>query len=243
MPNWTMSEIQTSNPNIIPQFIEKTQETHQGNTYDVYNFDFNELIPMPESLNIESGSNTDRAVCYYISERLTIPVEQTNLSNLISNMFNKDWASEVYSRVATWAETATDEEKEKLYKLGQTYMYNRENFGFYTWYEWRNFYWMTKWPACESNFDPNNPTYTSFSTAWSAPLPIFEKMCELFPNDEISFHCEYEEGFVVEYENVDGELVQTNEYDLSYDDEDEEDEEYEYEEDTEAPDYDDSDAE
>jgi hypothetical protein len=231
-----MSEIQTSNPNIIPQFVEKTQETHLGKTYDVYNFDFNKLIPMPESLNIESGSRTDLSLAYKTTERLTIPVEQTNLSALISNVFCKDWASEVVSRVAAWVETASDEDKDNLYDMGATILHNMQAYGHKDWYSWRNANWQTKWNACDSNFDENDPCYISFSTAWSAPLPIFEKMCELFPDSEISFHCEYEEGFVVEYENVDGKLVQTNEYDLSYDDDEEEDEEYD--EGTEIPDYD-----
>lgn len=210
MPNWTYNEIKTNNPEVIPTFMD-----------DGGNFDFNKLIPMPESLNIESGSNTDRAIAYYVTERLTIPVEQTNLSKLISNMFNKDWAHEVFNRVTTWAETASEEDKEKLYSMGCQYLYNKENYGCYTWYEWCNNNWGTKWNACESSFDKNDPCYISFSTAWSCPEPIFQKMCEMFPDAEISFHCEYEEGFVVEYENENGGLVQTNEYDL-YDEEDEE---------------------
>lgn len=211
MPNWTYNEIKTNNPEIIPTFMDKDG-----------NFDFNKLIPMPESLNIEAGSQTDRAIAYKVTERLTIPVEQTNLSKLISNSFCADWAAEVVSRVTAWAETASDDEKEKLYTMGQQYMYNYQNHDHhFHWYSWAVEKWGTKWGACDSSFNENNPCYISFSTAWSAPLPILEKMCELFPDSEITFHCEYEEGFVVEYENVGGELVQTNEYELNYDDEDE----------------------
>ena len=75
--------------------------------------DFNKIIPMPESLNIESGSTTDRAIAYYVTERLTIPVERTNLNELISNMLNDNWAREVVRRVAESVKTESEEEMEK----------------------------------------------------------------------------------------------------------------------------------
>ena len=209
MPNWTYNIIKTNNPTIIPSLMD-----------DAGNFDFNKLIPMPESLNIESGSNVDRAICYYVSERLTIPVAETNLSKLISNSFSNNWAEEVASRVAKWAEEASDKEKDKLYAMGEQYVFNRQNYGFFTWYEWNIANWGTKWNSVNSSFDEKYPCSISFDTAWSAPEPIFQKMCEMFPNAEITFHCDYEEGFVTEYENQNGELVLVNEYDYM-DDEDE----------------------
>lgn len=155
--------------------VSKVLNLIKGN--DEY-IDFNKIIPMPESLNIESGSNTDRAIAYYITERLTLPVWQTNLSSLISNMFSSNWANEVVSRVVTWAETASDEEKDKLYNMGKQYMFNRENYGFYTWYDWCRYNWDTKWNAYSSSFDANSNTI-EFDTAWSCPLSVLDKLAEM----------------------------------------------------------------
>lgn len=90
-------------------------------------FDFNKIIPMPESLNIEYSTITDQAIAYKVTERLTIPVDQTKLSELISNRYSEDWPRQVVSRVTTWAESATDEEKDKLYAMGKQYVFNKEN--------------------------------------------------------------------------------------------------------------------
>jgi len=37
-------------------------------------FDFNKIIPMPKSLDIESGSMTKECIMYYLTNRCTIPV-------------------------------------------------------------------------------------------------------------------------------------------------------------------------
>lgn len=207
MPNWTINCITTDNPEIIPTFI------NEG-----VGFDFNKLIPMPESLNIEDGSITHEAIAYFITERLSIPYTETNLNNLLSNMFDKNWAATVVERLKKrkWNKGYS---KKKLYEMGKQYMFNYEHYGCFTWYQWRNKYWNTKWNACETYYDKDNPTEVTFDTAWDAPEPIFEKMCAMFPDSEINFNCEYEEGYVEEYENDNGILVKTNEYRIDEDEE------------------------
>ena len=208
MPNWTYNTLKTNNPNIFPSLMD------EGG-----NFDFNKLIPMPESLNIESGSSTDRAIAFYLTERLTKSASEVGLDKYVSNMFDNNWAETVVERLKNY--DMSNEEADKLYSMGKQYLFNRENYGCYTWYEWCNRNWGTKWGACETCFSADELCEVSFSTAWAAPEPIFQKLCEMFPDAEINFHCEYEEGFVIEYENENGGLIQTNEYELNYDDEDE----------------------
>ena len=65
MPNWTYNEIRIKgDKNTIASIKEfvKSEESE---------FDFNKIIPMPDSLNIESGSRTDRAILVYLSDKLT----------------------------------------------------------------------------------------------------------------------------------------------------------------------------
>ena len=168
-------------------------------------FDFNKIIPMPESLNITEGTITDQAIAYKVTERLTIPVDQTKLSELISNHHSEDWPRKVVSRVTTWAESATDEEKDKLYAMGKQYVFNKENYGHFTWYGWSIANWGTKWNAEEVSL--KKKTFR-FDTAWSPCSPVIRALVKRFPEAHIIF--QYSEpgcGFCGVEEYKDGVLV------------------------------------
>lgn len=141
------------------------------------------------------------------------------MSTLISNSFSKDWAGEVIDRLKNRDLKGTFYPEDMLYEMGKQYMYNHENYGSFTWYDWARDNWGTKWNACDTYYDANIPTAVEFNTAWCAPVPIFEKMCAMFPESVISFCCEYEEGYYVEYANYNGELETTYEYDTNDEDE------------------------
>lgn len=63
----------------------------------------------------------------------------------------------------------------------------------FNWYNWNNRNWHTKWDACNPEIDINSDTNIQirFDTAWSPPMPVFEKMVSMFPG--LSFHIEWEE--------------------------------------------------
>lgn len=183
MPNWVQNEIIFENAG--DEKVEALiREVKLATESEDYTFDFNKLIPMPKSLEIESGSNTDRAIAYYVTERLTVPVEQTNLSELISNHFSNDWANEVVSWLKNSPETST-EVWDKLYEDGKQYMYNREHYGCYTWFDWCCRNWGTKWNACNAEWDLDNGTLV-FQTAWSPPIPVIETLAEKYPDIEFT---------------------------------------------------------
>lgn len=175
-------------------------------------FDFDKIIPMPESLNIEAGSTTDEAIAYYVTERLTIPIEQTNLSELISNNFSDNWAHKVVSRITPWAKNASDEDKDKMYLLGKQYMLNKENYGFFHWYDWRIENWGTKWNSEDVCLDGNT---FGFETAWSPCSPVILALAKRFP--EAAFRYVYDEsgmGFCGAEEYRNGKLVYSLEADF-----------------------------
>lgn len=59
MPNHVRNKVKMTGIVNLPLFTTKTDEyTKEQFTF----FDFNKLIPMPESLNIESGSSEDVAI-------------------------------------------------------------------------------------------------------------------------------------------------------------------------------------
>lgn len=49
--------------------------------------------------------------------------------------------------------------------------------------DWAREHWGTKWDAY--NCERLNDTSVSFQTAWSTPLPVFEKLSSIFPDDVI----------------------------------------------------------
>lgn len=65
--------------------------------------------------------------------------------------------------------------------------------GFASWYEWANECWGTKWGAYRFSEVSAEPFVIMFETAWSFPLPVFERLAEMFP--VLTFDCAcYDEG-------------------------------------------------
>lgn len=154
-------------------------------------FDFNKIIPMPESLNIESGSVTDQCIMYYLTESCTVPIscmdeEKSNLlRKLVSNIFSKsdEWMWTIFKRVAERAFKAAESERNTMYQKGQTYVGNYQKYGHTTWYDWCCYKWGTKWNAY-SNEQEDEDTI-SFETAWSNPEPVMLKLSEMYPDSMI----------------------------------------------------------
>ena len=153
-------------------------------------FDFNKLIPMPESLNLESGSSTDENVIYYLTEKCTIPFgcleeeKKTLAREMVHNLFSGEkWAEEVFRRVNEKAYRESEGQKNKRYENGKTYVSNYQQYGCTTWYDWCYKYWGTKWNAYSFEFLDDNTI--KFETAWSCPEPVIKKLAETYPDSHI----------------------------------------------------------
>lgn len=208
MPNWTRNSVETNNPEVIKAIMNQDGKV-----------DFNVLIPMPEALNIEEGSKKELAITYFVTERLTVEPENTELSKLIPKMYSPLWVDEnltqlieqTYRRTFEFCEKAEQSKLDELYRMGKQYLHNYTNYGYFTWYRWSKDKWGTKWNAIDSDVDytiDGIPKRVSFCTAWCEPLPIYEKLCTMFPDDMIVFQAIYEGGGFAEYENWDGTLTQ-----------------------------------
>lgn len=53
--------------------------------------------------------------------------------------------------------------------------------GYPGWYSWRCANWGTKWDCFGFKLISTSPVVFKFDTAWSFPLPIFEKLQEIYP--------------------------------------------------------------
>ena len=148
--------------------------------------DFNKLIPMPPELEIEAGSRTTAGFKKYMAF-----LAVTGLHTEMEPAY-----------LATYPEIDREE-----WELGKQAFHNLQNFGYPTWYEWRNQNWGTEWNARGSEISDGR---LSFLTAWNAPKPVIEKLSEMFPtvsihhawaDEDIGFNCgerTYQNGAVTQ---------------------------------------------
>jgi flagellar hook protein FlgE len=122
--------------------------------------DFDKIIPMPDDLQIESDSYV--TILEPTRFRPIPPkwVIDKELNNLINTKGETDPVTLNFKKA----------------------MENVEKYGHATWYTWRVGKWGTKWNAYKYNDSRNTNSTIYFQTAWSAPLPVIEKLSEMFPN-------------------------------------------------------------
>ena len=176
MPNWVKNRMFINGND---EQVEKVLNTILNDVGDV---DFNKIIPMPSSLNVENSSKA--TLGYRIVTHTGDKFDTLNFAKM------------------------TKEEQDKCIELGNIYKENLEKYGHTDWYGWRLDNWDTKWNASETFYDG---TYVEFSTAWSAPLEIYNALAKMFPNIEISFDWADEDaGYNVGSGNLDdGKLYYT----------------------------------
>jgi hypothetical protein len=170
MPNNITNQLKVTGSNeqvekIFNQIRNKKKDTEENKCF----IDFNNIIPMPESLNITSGSSVDNAICILnddkkgLLEMLDYPwVKDENITNiedlkkrLLKNLSPKD-----------------------LHE-GKLSLDNIRNYGHKDWYSWSLANWGTKWNAySQFQIDEN---IISFDTAWATPYPLMEELSRMFP--------------------------------------------------------------
>lgn len=135
--------------------------------------DFNLVIPMPEELNIESGSATDYGM-YIIkhNEGDKSAFDSIKWFPWLNDCkTNKEVAEKLKDRADLIA--------------GKKALNNLKKYGHKSWYGWCREHWGTKWNAygcevLEYPFDERMKYY--FETAWDIPIPILNKIAEDNPN-------------------------------------------------------------
>lgn len=174
MPNYVRNKITFSgNSEEILDMLKHIQNDDLG----IGSIDFNKLIPMPESLNIECGSRTTQGV-----KMVKDFIMKLTAGELVSIQNN-----EQLEKVLTEQTKNVPDESRPSWELGVKATLNKMKYGAATWYEWSIENWGTKWNSCD--FGESGVTFENntiqFDTAWSAPHPILAKLAETNPN--ISF--------------------------------------------------------
>lgn len=183
MPNHVMNKIKLINAVDYSNVVERCCTVNEdGHTV----FDFNRLVPCPESLRIESGTVTDNALyAYCLLNGYKCPLKRWYI----------DIAKE---RIGVTSEAANEwlsKQNIDVLSIGKTAYDNYRKFGTTTWYDWCCSHWGTKWNAYGCNFDYDNKVIT-FQTAWSAPDPVIYAMHSFLQNVEFEwFYADEDRGY------------------------------------------------
>lgn len=149
--------------------------------------DFNKIIPMPESLNIEAGSRTDDAlyVCMVAlnpsAPDMGFPKlsseEYQKLENIVGRSKGEQFVKPDTQRISRILKYTTLSD---AIATGQVVISNFLQYGCGDWYSWCNRNWGTKWNAYEVHIDQESQSI-HFLTAWDAPMPVMDKLSQMFP--------------------------------------------------------------
>ena len=144
---------------------------------EVMLIDFKKIIPMPESLNITSGSQVDNGIAVLLFQR-----------GKVSKDLNKmlDWPWVKSEGITTTSELVDFLIKDNRVNLEEAAVAldNLEKYGYKDWYEWSYAKWGTKWNAYDMYELEDNAI--QFDTAWSSPVSLIGTLSEMFPEVEIS---------------------------------------------------------
>jgi len=173
MPNWVTNVLRIDCDDATLDKIKKSVASEKSV------FDFNKIVPMPDSLMIDDISDASWAlhVLYYKPKSEATDADPYG---------EEDWDdTDKYK-----APYSTDEEirkrfdklpearKEQSIELAKQYKHNIDNYGCKTWYEWSCENWGTKWNSSQPEAEGDE---IRFDTAWSTPYPIFKKLSEMYP--------------------------------------------------------------
>ena len=190
MPNWCENKLQISCDHAQAEQIRPKlfSQTENGQWY----LDFGLLVPMPESIYIESSSCGDRAMDFL---KLS-PNKSLTLSLLKKYVFSpaidRIYAKAKHHRWSVgdfnhWLQKRPDEQKALWLNLplGQQYLSNLSQYGYKDWYDWSNAKWGCKWNVCPDNcqviFNDDGSIDCIFDTPWGPPDAWFSSLCTAFP--------------------------------------------------------------
>ena len=161
----------------ITEILDAIKNDEEG----IGSIDFNKLIPMPETLNIECGSSTLKGLEMFSDMR----GKYEKLMQILNTTPDSEkfmFAVKLKKKLEKEIKDMSEEDR-KLFDLGKRAFENIQNYGAPTWYEWSVDNWGTKWNAYDFDYDKDKTIY--FNTAWSAPHNILQALSEKYPEVQL----------------------------------------------------------
>lgn len=179
MPNHIVNVIEFSSAEAAKKVVTEAKTSDRE-------FDFNTLIPMPESLDIESGSRTDEALILYelYTERPLNLFERNrffDMERLIADRLLEKIGVLTKEKILAWCKAQDFD----YLARGEVVYSNYKKYGAKTWYDWCIENWGTKWNAYEVKFD--GTCKLTFQTAWAMPEPILKALTAKYPDADFTW--------------------------------------------------------
>lgn len=167
----------------------KNEDADKGEHDPDVIFDFGKIIPTPECITkTQSSSVVSDAYWALYGERLP---GTFGFGDPLDNRYYRD------NNITSREELKAFIEKEwpDAIPAAEASRQAMNETGCPTWYEWNSRYWGTKWNAYSFKVEKEEDGRLEFvfDTAWSFPIPVFQKLTALFPQLEIDAAC-FDEG-------------------------------------------------
>lgn len=206
MPNNITNQITFGSDSAALTAFQKMLHDMRREGQPLGSFDFNKLLPMPEELNMESGSRT------YKGQKLVTEYHQV-LEDLERQ--KPSLSPEEYTRGIEQIEELYQEKRmtdPEIWALGERAYINVQKFGSPTWHDWCNRNWGTKWNAYQPHPLREDDHTMCFFTAWDAVLGIITLLSKKYPEQTITYRWADEDiGYNVgEFILKGGEIIDEN---------------------------------
>lgn len=184
----------------LQEILEFIQCDYAGedSEYGIGTIDFNKIVPMPKSLDIESGSKTQEGIRLYLTAINYLidyydDAEKLSASEFLKLMENESFQDyleqERLLEILPLTPAQIDDLRsrgslDELLSYGKICVENICNYGVPTWSQWCCENWGTKWNGYDFCYTPGSHTI-SFTTANGTPDPVFERLSALYEDVEI----------------------------------------------------------
>ena len=155
-------------------------------------FDFNKVVPMPESLHLEASSVTYNGVEVYLTaidpDAPDYGVAKTSKPELYKILDTINRSDYRFLRKPPLTQDQIDSYTKltnfsQLVAVGRQAVDNMVKYGSFTWYDWSIKNWGTKWNSYDAYNTSSYDGYEmEFNTAWSAPHPVIDALAKKYPN-------------------------------------------------------------
>lgn len=208
MPNYVKGILKVSGENVkelIDSLCEVCKDGHKR-------FDFNKIIPMPDSLMICCGGPTEmcmrlfinslapgfsdctkytKAYVEYVRGKPRLHFEKEPLIDIKISEFEKkrmfkDLLKSYSGEKPCFDENPVFKSEEDILTYGKKALDNYLIYGYLDWYDWSCDNWGTKWNACDCYVGESE---IEFATAWSNVAELMAVLSEQHPDYE--FYYEY----------------------------------------------------
>ncbi|NBT59112.1 hypothetical protein EBT16_10050 [bacterium] len=158
--------------NAIRAMMDRSKNTDGTDSEDGRAFDFNAILPMPKSLEISKGTETDVGL-WLIGAGPNVYGHAMKHASRFAGVPEGQHTREELCAILR-------EKGHDCIRFAEAHVENIKLYGYADWYDWACDKWGTKWNSYRGVWYADH--LVRFETAWTSPRPVFAALSKLFPN-------------------------------------------------------------